>query len=142
MKDQLIPLSKFPIQTTDKLRYADTDRQGHVNNAVFATFLETGRVELLYSSTEPITSKDQSFVITNLNINFIKEIHWPGSVSVGSAVVKLGNSSVQFYQQIHQKDICVASAITTIVQVDTMAGKSSPLSAHARSVLGQYLIES
>lgn len=142
MKDQLIPLSKFPIQTTDKLRYADTDRQGHVNNAVFATFLETGRVELLYSSTEPIISNDQSFMIANLNINFIKEIHWPGTVSVGSAVMKLGNSSIQFYQQIHQNGICVASAFTTIVQVDTRESKSAPLSAHARSVLGQYLIKS
>jgi acyl-CoA thioester hydrolase len=30
----------------DVLRYADTDRQGHVNNAVFATFLESGRVRV------------------------------------------------------------------------------------------------
>ena len=36
-------LDQFPLRTRDKLRYADTDRQGHVNNAVFATFLETGR---------------------------------------------------------------------------------------------------
>ena len=37
----------FPFRTRDKLRYGDTDRQGHVNNAVFATFLETGRVDML-----------------------------------------------------------------------------------------------
>ena len=43
-------LEQFPIRTYDKLRYADTDRQGHVNNAVFSTFLETGRVELIYDS--------------------------------------------------------------------------------------------
>jgi acyl-CoA thioester hydrolase len=36
----------YPSVTYDKVRYADTDRQGHVNNAVFATFLETGRVEI------------------------------------------------------------------------------------------------
>ena len=33
---------------TDNIRYRDTDRQGHVNNAVLSTFPETGRVELLY----------------------------------------------------------------------------------------------
>jgi acyl-CoA thioester hydrolase len=32
-------LEDFPFQTFDKVRYADTDRQGHVNNAAFATFL-------------------------------------------------------------------------------------------------------
>jgi acyl-CoA thioester hydrolase len=36
----------FPFLTFDKIRYADTDRQGHVNNAVYATFLETGRERL------------------------------------------------------------------------------------------------
>ncbi|HDG9121136.1 TPA: acyl-CoA thioesterase, partial [Pseudomonas aeruginosa] len=41
-------LKDFPIHSSDKIRYADTDRQGHVNNAVFATFLETGRVEIIY----------------------------------------------------------------------------------------------
>jgi acyl-CoA thioesterase FadM len=34
----------YKIWTYDKLRYNDTDRQGHVNNAIFATFFETGRV--------------------------------------------------------------------------------------------------
>lgn len=42
-----IKLEGFPFRSSDKLRYGDTDRQGHVNNAVFSTFLETGRVELL-----------------------------------------------------------------------------------------------
>lgn len=37
-----LSLEDFPLRTYDKIRYADTDQQGHVNNAVFATFLETG----------------------------------------------------------------------------------------------------
>ena len=43
---KLLTLHDFPIQAFDKLRYADTDRQGHVNNANFSTFLETGRVSV------------------------------------------------------------------------------------------------
>ncbi len=50
IKESKVPeIGDFPVVTTDKLRYCDTDRQGHVNNAVFLTFLETGRVELLYN---------------------------------------------------------------------------------------------
>lgn len=37
-------LAAYPLHSRDKLRYGDTDRQGHINNAVFATFFETGRV--------------------------------------------------------------------------------------------------
>ena len=50
----VLPLDQFPLHSFDKLRYADTDRQGHVNNATFATFLETGRVEFLYNDEAPI----------------------------------------------------------------------------------------
>jgi acyl-CoA thioester hydrolase len=32
-------LTDYPLRTYEKLRYADTDRQGHVNNAIFATML-------------------------------------------------------------------------------------------------------
>lgn len=44
----------FSLLTTDKIRYSDTDRQGHVNNAVFSTFLETGRAERLYRDELPL----------------------------------------------------------------------------------------
>ena len=33
-------LDAYPFQSRDKLRYSDTDKQGHVNNAVFSTLLE------------------------------------------------------------------------------------------------------
>jgi len=56
-------LADYPRHAHDKLRYADTDRQGHVNNAVFATFFETGRVEFLYDPTAPLHAPDGAFVI-------------------------------------------------------------------------------
>jgi hypothetical protein len=52
-------LDQFPSRTYEKLRYADTDRQGHINNAVFATMLETGRVEVLYNPSQPLTSAER-----------------------------------------------------------------------------------
>ena len=39
-------LADYPHQVTDVIRYADLDPQGHVNNAVFSTYLETGRVAM------------------------------------------------------------------------------------------------
>ena len=40
------PLDAYPSRTSADIRYADMDRQGHVNNAVYSTFLESGRVNL------------------------------------------------------------------------------------------------
>jgi len=37
----------------------------HVNNAVFASMLETGRVELLYNPDRPLADPEGSFVIVD-----------------------------------------------------------------------------
>ena len=53
-------LSDFPFHTREKLRYGDTDRQGHVNNAVFATFFETGRVDMLINGGIDLMGPNQA----------------------------------------------------------------------------------
>lgn len=53
----------------DKLRFGDTDRQDHVNNALYATLFETGRVELLYDSAEPVRDPGSALVIARLIID-------------------------------------------------------------------------
>ena len=36
--------------TTQKLRFCDTDRLGHVNNAVYSVMCEAGRSELMQAA--------------------------------------------------------------------------------------------
>lgn len=133
-------LEDFPFRSYDKLRYADTDRQGHVNNAVFSTFLETGRVEFLFNPQSPLTAENASFVIANLHLNFISEIKWPGKVDIGTGVTKVGNSSIKFFQGIFQDGRCVATAETVIVQFNKHSKKSSPLSDQFRTFLNQHIL--
>ncbi len=135
-----LKLDDFPLKTFDKVRYADTDRQGHVNNTTFAAFLETGRVEVLYNSDLPLLSEGSSFVIASLKLDFLKEITWPGQVDIGTGITKIGNSSIKMDQQLFQNEACVASAETVVVQVDEMSGRSSPLTDIAKKTLaGWYL---
>ncbi len=138
MKD--FSLEDFPFKTFDKLRYADTDRQGHVNNALFSTYLETGRVEILYNSEFPILSENSSFVIASLQIEFLKEIKWPGMIDIGSGIKKIGNSSLVIFQKLFQNGECVSTAETVIVQVDDTTGKSKPLKNDAKTLLQNWLL--
>lgn len=128
----------FPQLTHDKIRYADTDRQGHVNNAVFSTFLETGRVEFLYNPDHQLLEEEASFVIASLQLNFLAEINWPGTVETGTGIRKIGNSSITLYQQIFQHGQCVATAETVTVQ--TKNNKGYPLSQAAKDTLKQWLL--
>lgn len=137
-KKQELALEDFPFQTYDKVRYADTDRQGHVNNALFATFLESGRVEFLYDPQNPLAADGAAFVIVNLNVNLLAEITWPGRIDIGTGVTKVGNSSLSLLQGLFQNGRCVATAETVIVQMNEQTRKSHPLSDTARAFFSQH----
>ena len=133
------PIERFPLQSFDKIRYADTDRQGHVNNAVFATFIETGRVEMLYHPENPLAAAGCSFVIAQLDIKLIAELYWPGQVDIVGAVSKIGNSSFQIQQHLFQDGRHAASARSVLVQINTSTKRPQALSETARERLYTYL---
>ena len=134
-----LKLEEFPFQAFDKIRYGDTDRQGHVNNAVFATFLETGRCEFLYNPDNNLLLNDTSYVIARLDLHFVGEINWPGRVDIGTGVRKVGNSSLTLHQAVFQDGTCVCQADSVIVQMHNETRKSHPLSDQARDFFTAHM---
>lgn len=134
-------LEDFPVTGYDKIRFGDTDRQGHVNNANFATFLETGRVDIIYNPEHRILADGSSFVIASLHLDFIREMTWPGRVDIGTGVLRIGNSSMRLVQSLFQDEQHIAYAESVIVQVNDRTKKSHPLTTDAKSILQQWLIE-
>lgn len=135
MPSHPIDLADYPLKAVEKLRYADTDRQGHVNNAVFSTMLETGRVELLYAPDAPLHAEGCAFVIASLHLDFHGEITWPGQVDIGTRVSAVGKSSFKLEQALFQRERCVAMATTIIVQMNEASRRAHPLSDATRQRL-------
>jgi acyl-CoA thioester hydrolase len=133
-------LADYPFRTFDKVRYADTDRQGHVNNAAFSSFLETGRVEFLYDPANPLADADTSFVIASLTLDFLAEVQWPGRIDIGTGVARLGDSSIRLAQGLFQDGRAVAMATTVIVQVHDTTRRAHPLAEPARRFLERHLM--
>jgi acyl-CoA thioester hydrolase len=127
-------------QTYDKVRYNDTDRQGHVNNAVFNTFFETGRVEFLYHPDHPMYGKGCSFVIASATVDYLLEIKWPGIVEIGTSITKVGRSSITIIQSLYQNGVVVGISENVLVQVDNETTKSTPLSEESKKRLISYTI--
>jgi acyl-CoA thioester hydrolase len=125
----------YPVKSHDKLRYGDTDRQGHINNAVYATFYETGRVEALVAAGLPIFSDEFSIVTARICIDYVKEVFWPGTVEIGTAVKSIGRSSVTLVQALFQNGVCVATADSVVVLVSNATHRSTPISDAMREKL-------
>ncbi|ORE98138.1 thioesterase family protein [Aurantimonas sp. 22II-16-19i] len=132
-------LEDFPARTTDKLRYGDTDRQGHVNNAVYSTFFETGRVEMLHAGDVP-PPEGKAFVIARVTIDFRREVNWPGEVEIGTGVAAIGNSSIRLRQALFQNGRICASAESVIVLMDETTRRSTPLPEGMRAKLAARMI--
>jgi acyl-CoA thioester hydrolase len=125
--DQEIKLTDYSFQAYDKLRYGDTDRQGHINNAVFTTLFETGRVEFFRDAAAPLMEAGSNFVIARLVVNFKREIRWPGIVSIGTRVTAVGRSSITLEQALFQDERCVATGESVVVLMDETTRRSRPL---------------
>lgn len=132
-------LDAYPARAFDKLRYGDTDRQGHVNNAVFATFFETGRVELLLAADRPLVGPGTSLVLARLEVDLVAEILWPGTVDIGSAVARLGRSSIALEQALFQNGRFCARATSVVVLVDDATRRSTPLPAETVAALQAFV---
>jgi acyl-CoA thioester hydrolase len=108
----------FRFWTQEKLRNADTDRQGHINNAVIGTFFEAGRIEVLDDPAIAEVRSACGIVVAKQTIVYRKELYFPGTVRVGTRVRRIGRTSFEFEQTLLAVNGEVASAESTCVLID------------------------
>ena len=113
--------------TTHRLRFNDTDRLGHVNNAVFAVMLEQGRSELVLEAGLPVESGAASVVIVRMELDFLKEMAWPGDVRIETELARLGTRSFQLRQRLVSAGELCARAATVLVVMDRALRRAVPI---------------
>jgi acyl-CoA thioester hydrolase len=126
--------------TEEKLRYSDLDMNGHVNNACFATFCESGRVTLI-RKLFPMADREGFFtVIVRLEINFKAELFFPGTVRTATWFTRVGNSSFTMDQVLLRDDDVVAAVATgTCVACDFATRRPLPFTEEQRALFLPYM---
>ncbi|MEO1701690.1 MAG: thioesterase family protein [Pseudomonadota bacterium] len=140
MTEELGENAKLPHRIQIDLRFGDTDMQGHINNAVYATLYESGRVNFLYGPHGDLMPKGRTFVIAELSIRFVDEILYPGAVDVFSGVHRIGNSSVGLVQELRVNGQLKSHATSVVVMIDNAKRKSAPLDEATRARMAKLLI--
>lgn len=120
-------LEDFPYRLSDNVRFGDLDPNQHVNNAVYATYFETGRVTLMKDPGYGLIPPGVTWIMVRLDIHFRAELHWPGKIELGLGVVKFGRTSVTFDQVVFSEGKCIASARSVSVLLDEATRKPTPL---------------
>jgi acyl-CoA thioester hydrolase len=120
-------LEDFPYRLTDNVRFADLDPNQHVNNAVYATYFETGRVTLMKDRSYGLMPEGLAWIMVRLDIHFRAELKWPGRIEMGLGVSKFGRTSVTFDQVVFSEGRCVASSQSISVLIDDVTRRPVPL---------------
>lgn len=129
--------------TRDILRFRDTDLNGHVNNAVFSTFCESGRVHHLRDVIQAPMLSGVFYVIVRLAVDFKAELHYPGEVRCGTWVPSLGRSSLVYAQALFDgPGRLVAHAEATVVQLDSATRRPAPFADELRARIEPMLLPS
>ena len=127
--DSTPQLEDFPYRLSDNVRFGDLDPNQHVNNAVYATYFETGRVTLMKLPEYGLTPPGLAWIMVRLDMHFRAELRWPNRIELGLGVARFGRTSVTFDQVVFSEGKCVASAQAVTVLIDEKTRRPMPLTA-------------
>ena len=122
-------------------RYSDQDSMGHINNVAYVAYMEAGRLAYLLNFMPPSQDGGVNYVLANLNINYLAEMHFPGPVLVGGKTLKLGKSSLTTGYGVFKDGICFATATCVNVHIDRETRKSKPIPAAVQQALRAELAQ-
>ena len=131
MTDRLPDATRNPRSyrhwTPVSLRFRDIDLLGHVNNVALAGWLEDARVALELP-VQPMTAgySGPIVVLAELRIQYLAETHWGDAIRVGTAVERLGRTSLTLAQAIFRGDECVVAARAVEVLIDPVTRAPMP----------------
>ena len=131
--------SRFRVWNTDKLRLADVDHQGHVNNAVHAVLYTNGRYQFFQQHVRQHAAKTDLFAMVKLTIEYLSEMHYPGEVECGTQVRRVGRSSITFGQALFKDGKCAAVAEAVMVLLDARTRRPKPLPPAATALLRSFM---
>jgi len=126
-----------------EVRWRDVDALRHVNNAVYATYLEEARDGWL----EQALGDDAAlwdYVLARVAIDFRSEVSLGEEAVLACAtLVRIGTSSLTLREEIRKLDgTLAAEAESVIVARDPETGRSRPLTEAERTRLAAVLDES
>ena len=133
-------------RTSIEIKFTDMDSQNHVNHIAFVEWIAHARVKLidkkvnqydhtLWKDELKDNNPELDHVLVNLNINFHKEVLYPGTVEVSGRVLGVGSKSVTTEFFVYSNDDLAAEAQCTNVFFNTSDKKTKVIPNKLKDIL-------
>ena len=128
-------------RTPLQVRFRDTDAFGHVNNAVFLTFLELARIRYLLEILEPDETFDRlPLILARVELDFRSPIQFGEDVEVDTQVDRIGRSSIAMSHRMTAGAgrRLAGEAQSVLVTYDYAIARPMPVPDEWRRRIGEY----
>jgi acyl-CoA thioester hydrolase len=127
-------LDGYPFVYRDSVRFSDLDGMGHVNNAVFLTYMESARLAFL-SSLGAGENPQQSLILARVEVDFRSPISFGEDIEVGVRTSRVGKKSFELDHEVRADGRVAAEGKTVLVSYDYERGASVEIPAEWREWL-------
>lgn len=124
--------------TTDiQMRFRDIDGMGHVNNAVYLSYIELARTQFYMHQANKRTLDEIDFILAHVEIDFESQAIWGDPIQVAVWPSKIGTSSFTLSYEVRdtRSGRILARAKSVLVSYDYDTKKSKPIPADFRKLL-------
>lgn len=127
-----------PYRCSLEVRWADSDRLGHVNNTKVVEYMQEARIKFLQSSM----SGRGAVAVRKMDVEFLRPLKDRSSpLEIEIAVLKVGTTSYTLRHTIRDRDgVVCAHGDAVLVGFDVETDKSRPLSDREREVLTRHQV--
>ena len=128
-------MSSADFVHVERVRFRDLDPMGHVNNAVFLTYLEQARVAL-FSELEVATGLDgMNMIVARVEIDFRAPVRLGQEVEISVRASRFGTKSFDLDYELRVEGELVAVAKSIQVAYDYKRREPVPVPAEWREKL-------
>ena len=119
----------------EQVRFRDLDPMGHVNNAVFLTYIEQARVAFLSEVGAATGLEDMNLIVARVEIDFKAPVRFGQEVEISVRATRFGTKSFDLDYELRVDGEVVAEAKSVQVAYDYDRREAMPLPADWREKL-------
>ncbi len=125
----------YGFATEERLRFADVDANGHINNGAFLQLLESARVSYMRQIVRTGLPRFR-VVVGRLEIDFKRQMFYPGSATACVRLLEVyERKCVMGHGLFDDEGHCTAILRATMVALNEETHRSMPFSPEVRSAL-------
>lgn len=136
-----LDLGVYPHRFQVATRFSDVDPQWHLNNVRLMEYYQEARVlfhNALKKEFDITRAEGTRTLVAHMSVDYLDEVRYPGEVTLGVGVLRIGTTSYSLGLGLFQNDRCAGIAVAVLVHANQSG--TAPLPGPWREILQRKLL--